>query len=135
MCVLRLSGPYKELSSSIVNTFAEFTEAISARKDRESGRTTEQDQSTFNCTVSNENGDCVPAQITDAISFLTRHRTDIKELRSRSGVEQAILDFAWDFPRESTGQFNRLPLLLLELCTELRLEIKVTVYGVASSQL
>ncbi|QDV16453.1 hypothetical protein Pan153_10820 [Gimesia panareensis] len=134
MCVLRLSGPHQKLSASVSNSFIEFREAIASQKDRESGKTTEGESSTYLYSVSNADNDHVPTQISDAVNFLTQRQTELKELLSRDGVEQAILDFAWDFPLDALGQFNRFPLSLIDLCAKLGIEIEVSVYGTSTEK-
>lgn len=132
MCTLRITGPYLKLSASLNNSIIEFREAIASRKDRECGKTTESDSVTYLYSISKADNKHVPTQISDAVHFLSQHQGDLKELLSRDGVEQAILDFAWDFPQDSLGQFNRFPLTLIDLCTKLGIEIEVSVYSSSS---
>ena len=131
MCVIRVSGPYGRISSSLREAFLEFREAVGSRRARERGDKDERDESTFLCTVSDADGDRVPVQIEDAVAFLTRHRSELPQLLARDGVDRACLDFAWDLPLESPGQSNRFPRELLDLCAELGLDLAVSVYPVA----
>ena len=134
MCSLRITGPYLKLSASLNNSFIELQEAFASRKDRECGKTTESDSATYLYSISKADYKHVPTQISDAVHFLSQHQGDLKELLSRDGVEQAILDFAWDFPQDSLGQFNRFPLTLIERCAELHIEIEVSVYGISAEK-
>ena len=128
MCVMRLMGPYREIASSVGNAFVEFQEAEASRKERERGPKKGSAEATFNYTLSEAPGDCVPIQIDEAIHFLAEHQDEISELRSRPGVEYAVLDFMWEFPVDGNGQWNRFPLALVNLCAQLGLEIEVSVY-------
>ena len=128
MCVMRLMGPYREIASSVGNAFVEFQEADASRKERERGPKKGRAEATFNYTLSEAPGDCVPIQIDEAIHFLAEHQDEIGELRSRPGVEHAILDFMWEFPVDGNGEWNRFPLVLVDLCAQLGLEIEVSVY-------
>ena len=128
MCVMRLMGPYREIAPSVGNAFVKFQEAEASRKERERGPKKGRAEATFNYTLSEAPGDCVPIQIDEAIRFLTDHQDEISELRSRPGVEFATLDFMWEFPVDGNGQWNRFPLALVDLCAQLGLEIEVSVY-------
>lgn len=128
MCVMRLMGPYREIASSVGNAFVEFQEADASRKEREGGAKKGRAEATFNYTLSEAPGDCVPIQVDEAIRFLAEHQDEISELRSRPGVEHAVLDFMWEFPVDGNGQWNRFPLALVDLCAQLGLEIEVSVY-------
>ena len=128
MCVLRLSGPYQELTASVRDAFVEFQEAGASKKSREHGHTSKCNDTTYNFTISEADGARVPVQIDEVIAFLSEHRDEIINLRSRPGVESAMLDFMWSIPEDSSGQWNRFPVALLELCVELGLEIEVSVY-------
>jgi hypothetical protein len=80
--------------------------------------------------VSNADGGRVPEQILDAIRFLHAHHSEISQLTSAAGIEQAYFDFGWEFPyKRSFGQWNNFPTELLKLCAECRLSICVSVYA------
>ncbi len=128
MCVMRLMGPYREIAPYVGNAFVDFQEADASRQERERGPKKGRAEATFNFTLSEAPGDCVPIQIDEAIHFLAEHQDEIIELRSRPGVEHAVLDFMWEFPVDGNGQWNRFPLALVDLCAQLGLEIEVSVY-------
>jgi hypothetical protein len=98
------------------------------QKGRTSTRLHENGGATF--LVSDADGGQVPAQVSDAIGFLGAHQSGISQLVSTIGVDQAYLDFGWDFPyQRSSGQWNSFPIELLNLCCDLGLSICVSVYG------
>lgn len=130
MCVIRISGPYDRISVSLLGASLDFREAVATVRKRRLGQATERDSATFLCVVGDADGDDVPAQIEDAIRFLTRHRAEMKELRSRDGVDLAVLDFAWDFPLDRPYLWNRFPRVLLDLCVDLDLGLDISVYAV-----
>ena len=127
-CVLRLSGPHAALASALKGAFVSFVEAGASQRARRSGRSTAEGKSTFNFTISHADGGHVPAQIGDAEAFLSTHSAELAELMSRDAVEGGFLDFGWSIPPDAAGQFNRFPTSLLALCSELGLEIEVSVY-------
>ena len=127
-CVLRLSGPFSSLAESLRSAFVPFAEAGQAAKERERRKCGPDDDSTFNFTVSEADGDHVPSQVFEAEAFLREHLDELAELRGREGIERGTLDFGWEVPREAIGQFNRFPSSLLSLCATLELDIEVSVY-------
>jgi len=129
--VMRVSGPYERLRDSILNTPFTFQEAVASRKRRESGTLPQDEITTFNFTISDFAGDCVPAQIQESALFLTHNGDAISRLRTLPGVEDLCLDFSWDFPKDSIGQINRFPCSLLTLCATLGVDIDVSVYSVS----
>jgi len=130
VCVIRISGPYDRISVSVLGASLDFSEAVATVRKRRLGQATERDSATFLCVVGDADGDDVPAQIEDAVRFLTRHRAEMKELRSRDGVDLAVLDFAWDVPLDRSYQWNRFPRMLLDLCVDLDLDLEISVYAV-----
>ena len=108
-CVLRLSGPSAALVSALKDAFVPFEEAGASRRARRLGRAAETDESTFNFTVSHADGDQVPVQLREAETFLTAHFAELAKLRSRNGVTNVPLDFAWSVPSDALGQLNRSP--------------------------
>ena len=89
--VLRISGPYELLQQSILASRLEFVESIASRKRREIDGTQPHEASTFNCTVSDADGDQVPVQITEAAKFLSDNLDSILEVRSLPGAENQTL--------------------------------------------
>ena len=132
-CVLRVSGPYDLLRDTIRITPIEFHESIFSRRKRERGEASADSRCTFNYTVSDADGDHIPVQVSEAETFLTLHFDHLRMLRSADGVDDACLDFGWNFPDTSWGQFNLFPHSLLQKCGELRIDIKVSVYPASDS--
>ena len=128
--VLRISGPFEQLRQSMLEVPFPCAEAIASRKKRERGESGEDDTSTFNLTISESDGDCVPAQIEEASLFLAQNMVAMKRIRQLPGVESLCVDFSWDFPSTSIGQYNRFPYSFNELCGTLGIDIKVSVYAV-----
>jgi hypothetical protein len=116
------------------SAFVPFVESGASQRARRLGGTTAEDESTFNFTVSNADGDHIPIQIRDAEEFLSAHAAELAELRSRDGVESGFLDFGWEIPSDRLGQFNRFPASLLTLCSKLGLDIEVSVYLVGAGE-
>lgn len=81
--------------------------------------------------VSAHDGGHVPAQIEDALAFLTLHRGILAELGGRGDIDTLLLDFAWDIPATGTVQWNRWPPELCRLCGELGIAIEATAYVIA----
>lgn len=121
-CVLRLSGPYLELSESIEKAFVPFV--MAGHSKRRSPLLHE--DITYNHTVSN--ADNLSTQLTDAEEFIREHLQELVDMRSDRGVERAILDFGWELPENSVFPSLRIPSSLIALCSQSRLEIDVSVY-------
>ncbi len=127
--VLRISGPYDQLRQSMFEVPLPFAESIASQKRRERGESREDDTATFNLTISDADGDRVPAQIEESSVFLLRNIDAIKRIREMLGVENLCVDFSWDFPSTSIGQYNRFPCSFIELCGTLSIDIEVSVYA------
>lgn len=127
--VLRISGPYEQLRQSMLEVPFPFAESIASRKKRERGESRQNDTSTFNLTISDSDGDRIPAQIEESTLFLTQNVDAINRMRELPGVENLCVDFSWDFPSTSVGQYNRFSCSFLELCGTLGIDIEVSVYA------
>ena len=129
-CVLRLSGPHTSLAAVVSGAFVKFVESRASALARERGEATATDNSTFNFTVSDADGEHVPVQVRDAEAFVSAHLEELRELTSQPAVESGILDFGWEVPRDRCGQFNRFPSSFLSLCAKAKLDIEISVYPV-----
>jgi len=109
----------------------DFIEAAASRRQRERGEALVDGWSTFNFTVSDADGDCVPVQVEESACFLSRNIDSIQRFRESDGVENLTLDFSWDFPATSCGQFNTFPGSLLQECAKLGIDIEISVYRTA----
>jgi hypothetical protein len=126
--VLRASGPHDKLRHSILATPFAFEESIATRNARERGDDRYEGSSTFNLTISDADGDHVPAQIEETARFLSHSTVALQALRTLEGVERLIVDVSWDLPTTSAGQYNRFPHALLGLCGALAIDLEVSVY-------
>lgn len=129
--VLRVSGPYEPLRQTMLAAPFDFVEAIASRRRRERGEASTDGWSTFNFTISDADGDQVPVQIEESEHFLSRNIDSIQRLRESDAVEGLTLDFSWDFPVTSIGQFNTFPSSLLRECGRLGIDIEISVYATA----
>ncbi|MCY2995659.1 MAG: hypothetical protein NTY19_48605 [Planctomycetota bacterium] len=66
------------------------------------------------------------------LEFLSDNLDSILEVRSLPGAENLCLDFSWDFPLTSVGQYNRFPCSLIQLCAALGIAIEVSVYATST---
>jgi hypothetical protein len=126
--VLRISGPYEQLGQSMLGVPFPFAESIASRRKRERGLSAD-GIATFNLTLSESNGDRVPAQIEESLLFLSQNKDAIKAIKDLPGVEILCVDFSWDCPSTSIGQYSRFPCSFAELCGSLGIDIKVSVYA------
>jgi hypothetical protein len=132
MCtVLRVTGPYEELRSAIQTIPLEFSEAGASTKARGRNDASYDGRSTYNLTVSDADGDCVPQQMVECESFFTEHANEMAMIRKLACVEEMCLDFMWAFPETIIAQFHRLPASLLKRCGELGVDIEMSVYSCA----
>ena len=132
-CVLRISGPYERLRDTIRTAPVHFKESGQSRREREKGTSPADGRCTFNYTVSDADGAHVPLQISDAEIFLSAHGDELRVLLAGDGINDACLDFGWEFPDDSLGQFNKFPHSLLHKCADLRIAIEVSVYHAGKS--
>ena len=126
--VLRISGPFEQLGQSMLAVPFPFEESIASRRRRERGQSAE-GSATFNLTISESDGDRVPAQIEESLLFLSKNKDAINAIQGLAGVQDLCVDFSWDFPSNSIGQYNRFPASLAKLCGSLGIDIKVSVYA------
>lgn len=77
----------------------------------------------------------IASQVRQAIRFLKRHRHDLKRLAQSSSVEQRRLRFAILWPRGIVSLGRVLPVELLGLASQFRIEIELAVYGATSWKL
>lgn len=82
--------------------------------------------------VSTRDGDFVPLQIQDALTFMRDHCAALRAATSRPDVEEAFLLFSWHIPLRAIAQFNRIPPELCALCGSNGVGIEFKVYLHAS---
>jgi hypothetical protein len=108
-----------------------FEESIAARMSRERGQSAD-GITTYSLTISESDGDCVPAQIRESFLFLSQNKDAIKAIQDLAGVEDLCVDFSWSFPKTSIWQYNRIPASLAKLCGALGIDIEVSVYATST---
>ena len=84
--------------------------------------------------LSEAGGDEVPAQVGDALAYLSANAIHLEPILSHRSVETRYIDFAWWFPVDAAGpaaQAYRFPVELLALCSKLDLGLEVSVYASA----
>jgi hypothetical protein len=87
--------------------------------------------------LSEADGDRVPAQIDDALAYLSANAMHLEPILAHKSVESRYIDFAWWFPVGVDGpaaQYCRFPVKLLALCSRLGLGLEVSVYAAAEEE-
>lgn len=91
----------------------------------------------FHVVTSEAEFSMLPAQVTDAIRFLQRNRSELSRLNAFPGVERISLDFGIE-ERDIAAQSESFPPELLRLIGDLGIWLEFTLYpvheGVASEQ-
>jgi hypothetical protein len=88
------------------------------------------DQSGFNLHLGDAAKLTLDQQITIATQFLTANREAIVRLLQWRGLEKAIIDLSPEHPMRGDfvgGPIVHIPLELMQICTELRLEIALCI--------
>ena len=85
-------------------------------------------ENSINIRVSDKDGDCLSAQVADALAFLQAHRTLILALCAAAG--SATLDFGL-WRKDTCSQSVRLPPELVAGVGELGLGLEVSIYDAA----
>jgi hypothetical protein len=82
----------------------------------------------INVSVSNASFEKFKRQISDAIQFLIKNKTEIQKLTRYKGVEGVELDFATTRERDTFLQEYIFPAELIALASKLGLEIRLSAY-------
>ncbi len=127
--VIRLTVKNNSLAPAVARSGLPFTEAIQSMQNRRAVAETDQSEITYLLTASDACGDSIVQQIQEATEFLTSNRGVLKDLAKLAPECKWELDFMWDFPIDSVGQFNRFPPVLLQHLVELNMDLVVSVYG------
>lgn len=130
--VLRITGDRTALAAIAAESHLVLSEAIQSQRERRRKPDALHPDTTFNLTVSDADGDSVRQQITDAELFLTSNEQALRSMIHTLPRYKCTIDFSWDFPRESIGQFNQFPPSLLSLLADLDIMLVVSVYGTAN---
>ncbi len=128
--VLRLTGQRDRICLALAESTLAFEESGASVRERRLNPNAVQINSTYNLTVSDAPGDCVPAQLSDSLAFFRSNSIAIKKLMSLLNDCTFTLDISWDFPRTAVGQYNTLtPDLMAELSSS-GIKLMFSVYGV-----
>jgi hypothetical protein len=129
-CYLRISG--KDLDGPSLAAALRIPVEESWRRGDPRSATRQHRSGGLRLSVSKQDGGHVPAQIEDALAFLTRNREALAGLATRGDVDTILLDFSWDVPATGTVQWNRWPPQLCKLCGDLGIAIEATAYVVGA---
>ncbi|XZE36694.1 hypothetical protein SH501x_002278 [Pirellulaceae bacterium SH501] len=127
--VIRISGSRLELDQLIVASGLPFVEALSVMRKRRLNPVNDHGDTTYNLTISEIDGDAVPEQIDDSLRYLRANGKVIAEIHSAVKGSNCSLDFSWDLPTGTIGQYNTFPLDLIALLREYRIALRVSVYS------
>ena len=125
----RISGNRTVLAAIIPRYGLQFTESILLRRQRLQNANESPTDTTYNLTVSDADGDSVPQQITEADSFLATNAKTLQAIIQAVPGCRFTIDFSWDFPSDSTNQYNEFPSAFLSRLVELDITLVVSVYG------
>ncbi|WP_236623786.1 hypothetical protein [Rhodopirellula baltica] len=131
--VLRITGAHFALESIARESALAIEETTQSRKKRRQWTDATQTDSTYRLVVSNSDGDHVLQQIEEACVFLEANEEALRSIFNALLNCRRTLDFSWDFPDGSLGQFNRFPTTLLSQLNAFGIELGVSVYGVTNS--
>jgi len=130
-CVLRAGGKTFDVDAFLRESPFEPCRVFRRGEPRLLDPTTTLDESGFNLVVSEAGGDHLADQVRDAVAFLRANRPELRRLADQPGFEAAYLDFGCDFPyRRIVGRRHRLPIELIRECSEVGIEIEVSVYAI-----
>jgi hypothetical protein len=136
-CILRVSGsdliPADLLRGSSLAVDRQWNKG-EPRRARGPASTQFQKDGGFTVVLSEADGDEVPAQIADALVYLSANAGELEPILSHRSIEARYIDFAWWFPVNADGpaaQVCRFPVELLALCSKLGLGLEVSVYATA----
>ena len=134
-CILRVSGselvPSVLLRGSPLAIDRQWNKG-EPRRHRGPAAVKLQEYGGFTILLSEADGDRIPAQIDDALAYLSANAAHLEPLLHHESVESRYIDFAWWFPVDAdgpAGQFSRFPVELLALCSRLGLDLEVSVYA------
>lgn len=129
--VLRLSGNRSLLETVISQSRFPFTESGKCQRERRLDPEGDHSETTYNLTLSDADAGCLPQQIREVDAFLELNGQLIQEAMACARGCTCVIDFAWDFPRDAIGQYNRFPTQLLGKFAELNIDLEISVYGIS----
>lgn len=131
--VLRLSGNRKAIESVLQDCSLPFTESLACLRARRLATDQHHATTTFNLTISEADGDCVPVQLNEMAVFLEEHREAISSIVNSLQMDcELTADVSWDIPMNVAGQYNVVSTDLMKLLASLRIELMFSVYPVNS---
>jgi hypothetical protein len=111
-----------------------LAEAIQSQRTRSQSPDASHPDTTYNLTVSDADGDSVPQQIAEADAFLTSIEQSLRSIIQTVPRCKCSIDFSWDFPRDSVGQYNSFPTAFLARLASFDIALVVSVYGVTRTE-
>jgi hypothetical protein len=127
--VLRISGNRNDLDERIALSEMPFVEALAVVRKRRLHPDADFTDTTYNLTISDADGDSIPAQIDEAIRYLRRSGHRIAELHRTVVGSRCVIDFSWNLPDGSLTQCNTFPVDLIGLLSDYGIALEVSVYG------
>ncbi len=131
--VIRITGERHLLGGAVAACGLAFTESAQSRRKRRLNADAHEMETTYNLTVSEADGDEVPVQIRDLDKFLNANEQLLETLLRLIPSCQCTIDFSWDFPTTSAGQYNCFPASLLTRLGVLGVDLVVTVYATSEN--
>ena len=125
-CILRVDGAEFD-PDAFLATSGMVTDTIYRRGERRSTNSVNT-SSGFTTLVCDENE--LEQQVRVAIEYLRTNSEALGRLRGLHGVTAVLLDVGCNFPiQRVVGMFYRLPTALLAACSDLGIEIELSVYA------
>jgi hypothetical protein len=140
MCVLRVSSNRRTLTDFLSGSRLPFYEAHDKKTPQKFGRDKGKPYgyAGFKSDVSRREWDDLPGQVSDAIRFLRRYKTDLKRLRDKFKVHDVKLDFPYYLRIGRNAvvvQCDYLPPTLISLAGDLGVGIEMTLYPPAMTSI
>lgn len=131
--VIRVAGDRRLLTDVVAASGLPFTESAQYQRRRRLYADACEMETTYNLTVSEADGDSVPTQVTAVDAFFDANEQRIDNLlRSIPGC-RCTIDFSWDFPTTSAGQYTIFPAALLSRLGTLGIELVVSLYATSEN--
>lgn len=131
--VIRISGSRDRLNKRVLESGLPFVESAQVVRRRRLNPNDGYNDTTYNLTISDANGDSVPVQINEARDYLRRIGPLIEGIRRDVDGCHCVIDFSWDFPQSTLGQYNTFPNELIALLHEFEIALMVSVYSQSTS--
>jgi Domain of unknown function (DUF4279) len=129
-CTLRAGGKHFDIDAFMSKTKLKPTAIFRKGELRASNdpKSKKRTHSGINVSVSNAPFENFKRQVSDAIQFLIKNKTEIRKLTRHKGVEGVELDFATARERDAFLQEYIFPAELIALASKLGLEIRLSAY-------